>query len=264
MNRTGSEQKSAVRAFWETAPCGTREVETTADERAYFAELERMRYAREPFIPDFARFASARGKRVLEVGVGAGTDFLRFVRSGAEAHGVDLTEAAVNMVKRRLDLEGLRADVRQCDAERLPFPDGFFDVVYSWGVIHHTPDTARAAREIVRVLAPGGRACVMLYHRRSLVALQAYLRFGLLRLETFRPIDEILAAHVESPGTKAYAVPEAAAFFSGLERVAVTPVVTVYDLRVGRRRFLPQWVRSLVPARLGWFLVVEGLKPASS
>jgi len=254
-------EKSLVRDFWEAAPCGTREVARSADERAYFTELERVRYEREPFIADFARFESTRGRRVLEVGVGAGTDFLRFVRCGAEAHGVDLTEAGVQMVRRRLELEGLRAEVRQSDAEQLPFPDASFDVVYSWGVIHHTPDTARAARQMLRVLAPGGRLCVMLYHRFSLVALQAYIRYGLMRLEPFRPIDAILAAHVESPGTKAYSPNEAAALFPGLERTKVTPVVTAYDLRLGRRRFLPAWMRRMVPARLGWFLVVEGHKP---
>jgi len=254
--------KTAVQQFWDAAPCGTRDLSPEEqDERARFRELERLRDEREPFIDRFARFRETKGKRILEVGVGAGTDFIRFVRAGAEAFGVDLTTAAVTMVKRRLEVEGLAADVRQADAEHLPFEDGRFDVVYSWGVIHHTPDTAGAAREIVRVLAPGGRLCVMVYHRRSLVALQAWLRFGLARLQPRRPLDDILADHIESPGTKAYTREEAARLFAGLDDVTVTPVLTPYDVRAGRRTFLPARLRAFVPDALGWFLVVEGRKP---
>jgi SAM-dependent methyltransferase len=254
-------EKEAVRAYWDEAPCGTRDVDTSAGDRAMFAELERMRDEREPFIAQFARFGEAREKAVLEVGVGAGTDFVRFARAGARAFGMDFTQASAAMVRKRLRLEGADRPVLRADAERLPYRSGAFDVVYSWGVIHHTPGTAAAAREIVRVLKPGGRACVMVYHRWSLLAAQAYLRWGLLKLRPFRPISEILARHVESPGTHAYTLREAADLFAGLEDVTVTPVVTPYDVRLTRRLFLPAPLRALVPARLGWFLVVEGRKP---
>ena len=101
--------------------------------------------------------------------------------AGAEATGVDLTEAAVEAVRERLALEGLEAELRVADAESLPFGDGEFDLVYSWGVIHHTPDTERALAEVRRVLRPGGEARIMLYSRRSWVALGVWLRYGVLR-----------------------------------------------------------------------------------
>jgi ubiquinone/menaquinone biosynthesis C-methylase UbiE len=259
-NEDGMEaEKDAVRRFWNEAPCGTRDV-SESDERAAFRELERQRDDREPFIARYAHFDQAGGKRLLEVGVGAGTDHIRFARAGGLCTGIDLSETSLETTRRRFALEGMRSDLRVADCEALPFDDESFDLVYSWGVIHHTPDTPRAAREILRVLRPGGRFCVMVYNRRSLLAAQAWLVYGALRGRPTRRVRDVLAAHVESPGTKAYTSEEATALFDGARDVRVDTVVTAYDLRVGRRRFLPKWTWPLVPSQLGWFHVVSGSK----
>ena len=250
--------KADVKQFWEEAPCGTRDTVELAEQEQH-RELERMRDAREPFIAEYARFAETAGQRVLEVGVGAGTDHLRFARAGALLSGVDLTEAAIALTGQRLALEGLRSELRVGDAEHLPFEDDRFDVVYSWGVIHHTPDVARAAREILRVLRPGGRFCVMVYNRRSLVALQTWLRFAVLRGRFDLSVREAIARHMESPGTQAYTAAEARALFP-VRDVRVDTRITAYDLRLGRRLFLPRWTWSLVPSSLGWFHIVQGTK----
>lgn len=252
-----------VREFWEKTPCGTRGIGEEEGSRAYFERIERERDQREPFIARFARFPEWRGRKVLEVGVGAGTDFIRFARAGAVVTGVDLTRHAVELAQRRLALERLSAEVREASAEQLPFEAGCFDLVYSWGVIHHTSHPARAAREIVRVLRPGGEACVMIYHRRSLVALQCWILNALLRGRPWRSLGDVIAAHVESVGTRAYTIAEARAMFAGLEALAVTPVVTPYDVRLTRTLRLPAPVQALVPRGLGWFLVVTGRKPAT-
>src|SRR5258706_15301897 len=189
MTMENAKLKAAVKEYWEAAPCGTRDALKT-DEQATFRELERQRYTREPFITTFAGFESTTGLDVLEVGVGAGTDHLRFARAGARCTGVDLTEAAITMTGRRLTLEGLSSRLLSADAENLPFPDSTFDYVYSWGVIHHSPDPKTAAKEILRVLRPGGKFCVMIYNRRSVVALQAWLRFGLARGRIRRTLAE--------------------------------------------------------------------------
>jgi ubiquinone/menaquinone biosynthesis C-methylase UbiE len=252
-------EKEYVRQYWNAAPCGTRDVVGT-DEAHKFAEVERIRDQREPFIARYARFDETRGQRVLEVGVGAGTDHLRFARAGAVCTGIDLSEVSLDTTRRRLGAEGLTSDLRVADAEHLPMPDASFDVVYSWGVIHHTPDTGRAAREIVRVLRPGGRLCVMVYNRHSLVAAQAWLLYAALRGQPTRSVAEVLANHVESPGTKGYTTREARDLFAGASSIRVETVVTTYDMRVGRRRFLPPWTWRAVPQRLGWFHVVTGTK----
>ena len=138
--------KDRVRAHWEAAPCGARTARAEPGTREFFDQVESWRYRVEPFIPGFADFPRWRERDVLEVGIGLGTDFVNFVRAGARATGIDLTEAAVVAAQQRLALEGLAADVQIADAERLPFPDASFDLVYSWGVLHHSPDTPRCRR----------------------------------------------------------------------------------------------------------------------
>jgi ubiquinone/menaquinone biosynthesis C-methylase UbiE len=220
--------------------------------RRYFDDVERRRYELEPFIPRFADFDGARGKRLLEIGVGLGTDFVRFVRAGSVATGVDLTPRAVDLVKQRLALEGLEADVRVADAERLPFEDGSFDRVYSWGVLHHTPDTERAIAEAVRVARPGGAVTVMLYGRRSWVAFGLWARHALLRGRPRTSLAEVLAANMESEGTKAYTTAELRRMFSSLEAVRIERVGTAVDRRVAGP------VARLTGRALGWYVVVRG------
>src|SRR5262249_47449707 len=155
--------KEGVRSYWESSPCGDKLATAERGSPAYFAELEEIRYRKEPFIPGFAEFDRWRGSRVLEIGVGLGTGFVRFARADASLVGIDLTEAAVELVRRRLDIEGLAADLCVADAEALPFSDESFDLVYSWGVLHHTPNITAALGEVHRVLAPGGQVRIMLY-----------------------------------------------------------------------------------------------------
>src|SRR5213593_2802878 len=164
---TDSELKERVRAFWQAHPCGTKFSDAEIGTREFFARIEAHRYAKEWHIPEAADFAGARGLRVLEIGCGLGTDGVRFAKAGADYTGVDLTDAAIELARKRLELSGLRGELRVSDAENLDFADESFDLVYSHGVLHHTPDIARAVSEIHRVLRPGGRAIVMLYHRDS-------------------------------------------------------------------------------------------------
>lgn len=161
------ELKTRVHDFWEANPCGTRFAEGEIGTREFFNALERHRYQTEWHIPSVVNFPRWRDSDVLEVGCGLGTDAINFARRGARYTGVDLTAASVELVRRRFELEGLTANLRVADAEALPFADASFDLVYSHGVLHHTPDTQRAINEVHRVLKPGGAAMVMLYHKNS-------------------------------------------------------------------------------------------------
>jgi SAM-dependent methyltransferase len=249
--------KARVRAFWDHEPCGTGQNPHAKGSAEYFSWIERQRNEREPFIARFARWPEWRGRRILEMGTGAGTDFIRFARAGAVASGVDLTEAGVRLVRQRLALEGLSANALVADVEHLPFPDGHFDFVYSWGVIHHTEDTPAAAREALRVLRPGGEFCVMIYHRWSLHCLRGYLKHGLLKGRIFLSIDDIARDHFESYGTKVYTVAEARLLFPDVD-VKVTHVLTPYDFQYSASGYLPRMIQRLVPSHFGYFLVLEG------
>jgi len=110
-----------------------------------------------------------RGKKVLEIGCGMGCMASNWAANGANITAIDLNPVAIEKTKRRFELFGLQGDVREVDAETLPFADATFDFVYSWGVIHHTPGIQQAAREMYRVLKPGGKIALMLYNRNSVL-----------------------------------------------------------------------------------------------
>jgi len=239
--------KRAVYRHWNDAPCGTREI-PAEDRRRFFADLERERYELEPYIRDFARFEEGRGRRVLEIGVGAGTDFVQWVRAGADATGVDLTDAGVALTRERLALEGLQARVEVADAEALPFADASFDLVYSYGVLHHSPDTPRAIAEVRRVLRPGGRARIMMYHHPSWTGLMLWGVHCLARGRPWQSPRWAMFHHLESPGTKAYTVAEAEALFVGFTRVAVRTHLSHGDLL----RMRPAAKYQGLPHRILW------------
>lgn len=148
-------KKQEVHDFWNEASCGEDLYLAAADRKGYEAQAE-ARYRLEPYIFDFADFASARGQKVLEIGVGLGADHQRFAEAGADLYGIDLTERAVEHTRQRLAAFGLSSHLSIGDTERLDFPDESFDRIYSWGVLHHSPDTQKAISEVHRVLKRGG------------------------------------------------------------------------------------------------------------
>lgn len=201
--------KQSVYNYWNKASCGTEHTKEKKYSQAYFEEIEDFRYRIEPEIFSFAQFSRYCGKKVLEVGVGAGTDFLQWVRSGAQAHGIDLTHEAIIHVRKRLNIYDLTAaDLKVADAEHLPYANDFFDVVYSWGVIHHSPDMIKCLDEIIRVTKPGGIIKVMIYNRHSLFTFYRWVKTALLRGRPWKSFAYVLFNDQENLGTKAYTVRE--------------------------------------------------------
>jgi SAM-dependent methyltransferase len=167
MSEANFQLKERVRAFWQEHPCGTKFADAEPGSRRFYQLVEEHRYQTEWHIPAAAGFAETKGQRVLEIGCGLGTDGAQFALAGADYTGIDLTDAAVALARRRFELFELVGTFHTGDAENLDFENESFDLVYSHGVLHHTPDTERAVQEIHRILKPGGRAVVMLYHRNS-------------------------------------------------------------------------------------------------
>ncbi len=262
--------KGEVREFWNSDPCGTRYLEGADDFEAH----ARARYALEPHIPEFAQFASARGLRVLEVGVGVGADYLEWLRAGARATGVDLSPASLERARRRCELAGFHPDLRVADAEHLPFADHTFDVVYSYGVMHHSPDTAQCFREAWRVLKPGGQARIMLYHHPSLTGAMLWLRYGVFRGKSLR---RAVYDHLESPGTKTFAQPEVRSMMAGFEDIVMRQVFSPGDMLLNRPstrfqsplyrlvwKLYPRVLARKLGRRWGLFLLISGRKPADT
>src|SRR5271154_976864 len=262
------ELKQRVRDFWDADPCGTRYLE---DVEGYAAHAH-ARYAMEPHIPEFAQFITARGQRVLEIGVGMGADYLEWLKAGALATGVDLSQSSIEQSRHRCDLAGHAPDLIISDAENLPFPGETFDVVYSYGVMHHSPDTQSCIDEAWRVLKPGGQVRLMLYHHPSLTGLMLWLRFGVLQGKSVR---QSVLERLESPGTKTFTKSEISKMMSHFEEVAMQQVFSPGDLLSHKASarfqglfyraiwwFYPSKLVRLFCGKLGLFLLVSGKKPA--
>ncbi len=157
------------------------------DDLAHFEQVAAERDRVQPWMDEVFRFADFAGKKVLEVGIGLGTDLARFAAAGAECHGVDITDRHIELARRNMAARGLGADIRRADAAALPYGDGTFQAVYSFGVLHHVPDIAPCIAEVRRVLAPGGVFLVALYHTWSAFHLfRKVLTHGIGRGDLFR------------------------------------------------------------------------------
>jgi SAM-dependent methyltransferase len=189
-----------VREFWDSRPCNLRHSAARIGTREYFDEVEARKYFVEPHIPGFAEFGRWAGRRVLEIGCGLGTDTISFARAGAHITAVDLSPRSLALAKQRAEVFELSDRVRfvEADAERLadflePEP---YDLVYSFGVIHHSPHPARILEQVRRhFVAPDGALKVMVYHRWSSKALGILLREA---HGAFWKLEEEIARHSEA------------------------------------------------------------------
>jgi ubiquinone/menaquinone biosynthesis C-methylase UbiE len=270
--------KSKVKEHWEEETCGTR-YGHNPNRKLFFYEISAARYKLEPYIIPFADFQSASGKQVLEIGVGAGADFQHWCNHASHATGVDLTEGAISLTRERLELNSIppeRYHLQTGDAENLPFKENSFDLVYSWGVLHHTPDTQRAFREVLRVLKPGGVVKAMIYHVPSWTGLMLYLQHGLARGRLGLNMKEAIFSYLESPGTKAYTLDEARHLLTviGFSEIEVSAKLSLGDLLTiepSRRyssptfkliwRVYPRWLVRILGDRFGLNLLITATKP---
>ena len=188
-----------VRRYWDDRPCNIRHSPKPVGSREYFDEVEARKYFVEPHIPAFAEFERWKGKRVLEVGCGIGTDSINFARAGAELTAVDLSAESLRIARQRADVMGVqdRIEFVQANAEELTsaVSGKQYDLIYSFGVIHHTPKPERALAEMRTLAAPGGTLKVMVYHRHSWKVLWILLGEGRGR---FWDADALIAKYSEA------------------------------------------------------------------
>lgn len=271
MMTTLAEEKVRAREQWGQDPCGAEYVrEHELGTREFFEGVERYRYEQyAPWMRRVMEFDKFRGARLLEIGCGMGTDLLQFARGGARCVGIDLTPRSVEITRHRFALYGNAGSFMIADGERLPFASESFDVVYSNGVLHHTPDTAGAIREVHRVLRPGGTAKVMLYHRHSLnYWFEIILRRGVLGGEFLRgrSAEEIMSRVIEfsdheaRPLVKVYSRKEAHALFGQFSDVKID----VEQLTHEELRFLAPLISETRLAklgrRIGWNVIITAKK----
>lgn len=249
----------SVRAFWETHVNNEYYTRAARGSAAYFAEIERRRYRHHYHLVDLFKALRAgplADQRVLEIGCGIGIDTLALARLGfGEVVGIDLTAAAIQIATERARAEGIRGvRFEVANGEQLGFPDASFDVVYSFGVIHHTPSITGVIAEMYRVLRPGGRALVMIYHRRSLVDLVH---------RTLRIPYESPRMHGDHcPIVNRYTRREARALFAAFTDVRIH---ADYPFTYGMRHLTGWWpsaIKRLIGRAVGWHLMIDARKAA--
>ncbi len=264
-------EKLRAREQWGKDPCGAihgRKHEL--DTREFFDAVEHHRYQEyAPWMPEVMGFDEFAGAQLLEIGCGMGTDLLQFARAGAKVTGTDLTPRSIEISRQHLALYGESGNFAIADCETLPFADDSFDVAYSNGVLHHTPDTAGAVGEIHRVLRPGGHARVMLYHRRSFAYWgEVILRHGILKGEFLRgnSTADIMSKYVEfnesggRPLVKVYSRRQARDLFAMFREVKVqVEQLTRPELYI-IGRFIPERMFRCLRRSVGWNVIVSAKK----
>lgn len=199
-----------VRAYWDTH-IHDLDITTNAPGSAgFFADLEQYHFEKLHHLAKLVPFDQYRGRRVLEVGCGAGTDLVRFARHGAIATGVDLVPSSIALAARNFAIEQRRAELLVADGQALPFRDASFDLVYAHGVVQYTSDDRALVRECRRVLKPGGVAVFQVYNRVSW--LNALSRVTKVELE-----------HMDAPMLKKYSIGEFRDLLKEFSRVRIVP-----------------------------------------
>jgi glycosyltransferase involved in cell wall biosynthesis/ubiquinone/menaquinone biosynthesis C-methylase UbiE len=272
--QTGDAYKEEVQNQWNNNPVGSHYAKATEPHTlAWYQEIEHYRYGEyAPWMFDLMEFGQHRNDAVLEIGGGLGTDLSQLARHGAKVTDLDLSAGHLEHAKENFALRGLEGQFVHHDAETLPFPDNTFDVVYSNGVLHHTPNTRRVVDEIRRVLRPGGKAIIMMYAENSWhywyrLVWEKGLKHEMLQTLS---IGEIMSRHVEitkndaKPLVKVYTGRGLRRLFAGFESRSVYKRQMIASELPAEFEWILRWMTLETAGRLmGWNVIIKATKPAA-
>jgi 2-polyprenyl-3-methyl-5-hydroxy-6-metoxy-1,4-benzoquinol methylase len=270
---------AAVQKYWNDRPCNIRHSRKEVGTREYFDEVERRKYMVEPHIPRFADFERWRGKKVLEIGCGIGTDTMNFARAGAQVTAVDLSEKSLELARLRARVFGLEDRIRfiQADAEHLSekVPAEPYDLIYSFGVIHHTPHPERVVAQLPRFIKPDTTVKIMVYYRWSWKVFWILARYG---KGAFWKLDRLIADNSEAqtgcPVTYVYSKKQGAELLAhGGLRVVKAEADHIFPYRIRdyvEYRYVRVWYFRWMPAPMfhaleriaGWHLCLTAAPDA--
>jgi 2-polyprenyl-3-methyl-5-hydroxy-6-metoxy-1,4-benzoquinol methylase len=246
-----------IRSYWNEHIHDREIARYPVGTEGFFEELADYRFEKLAYLPRIVNFAAYRGKRLLEVGCGIGTDLVRFAKHGAIVTGIDLAEVSIELARKNFALNGVSGDLQMMNGEHLQFDTGSFDVVYAHGVLQYTSGTERMIHEISRVLRPRGKAILMVYNRYSWLNLLSKL-FG-VKLE-----------HEDAPVFKTYSISEFRKMLSGFTQVEIIPerfpVATRLHRGMKAALYNTMFVSAfnLIPKRLvrpfGWHLMAKAIR----
>lgn len=255
VNRRGSTSQATVEAvhdFWESHLNNEYYTSSKRGSLEYFDEIERRRYRWHYHLVELFQELEGSTGKLLEIGCGIGVDSIQLARCGFSVTAVDLTESAIAVAREFAKSRGVQIDFRLGNAECLEFPDSTFDAVYSFGVLHHTPDIETAVKELRRVLKPGGTAFVMLYHKNSLV--NAAHRILRLPYESPRNLKD------HCPIVYTFSKDDVKRLFESFSEVRVH---SDYPTTYGFRHFtfwIPTMFQRFIGRWIGWHLMIRAVR----
>jgi len=245
--------KETIKNYWNTRLPQRWYSDKEYGTKEYWKEVTDKRYnTYYSYLPKVAEFYIHNKEKVLEIGVGVGTDCLQYAKGGAIVTGIDLTDNAITTVKKRFEQNKLTGEFKVDDAENLSFDDNTFDLVYCFGVLHHTPDTKKCLKEIRRVLKPNGKAIIMLYAKGWKHYVIRLFYNGLLRGQLFKMSkQEVINKNSEvegnSPLTKVYSKKQIKKLFGDWKPNSIKRyrMGAFFDYSHYGRRMLPRPIRWL-------------------
>lgn len=247
--------KDVIKEYWETRLPQTWYSDKEVGSLGWFNEVEYQRYQTYyDYIPQVAEFSYHSGEEILEIGVGVGTDLIQYAKGGAVVSGIDLTESAIEITQRNFDVRNMEYKLlRVSDAENLTFDSDTFDLVYCFGVLHHTPKPSLAIAEIHRVLKDGGKTIVMLYARGWKHYIKRVLIHGILMGKLFkygydRLINLQTEVHGSSPLTRVYTKRDVEQLFSLFGDVSIDRyrLGEYFDYAPYKTKKVPWFVKNIV------------------
>jgi ubiquinone/menaquinone biosynthesis C-methylase UbiE len=267
-----------VQAYWDARPCNIRHSEQPIGSREYFDEVEKRKFFVEPHLVEFADFPSVRGKKILEIGCGLGTTTINFARAGAKkVTAIDFSEKSLALAKQRAIVYGFDhvIDFYHANAEELSktVPHDEYDLIFSFGVIHHTPHPEKVLEELKAYLAREGELKIMVYHRRSWKTLWILFKYGGLKFCRFSKLIATFSEAQEGcPITYTYSKKEARKLMEAKGfRTVDLKVDHIFPYRIQdyvQRRYVKVWYFRWMPHRLfralekklGWHLCITAKK----
>lgn len=265
-----------VRTYWDKRPCNIRHSPKPLGTKEYFDEVEKRKYFVEPHIPGLVQFEKWRGKKVLEIGCGIGTDAVNFARAGADYTAIELSSASLDIAKKRFEVYGLKGHFYLGSAEELNsfLPQEKYDLIYSFGVIHHTPHPEKVIEEIKKYCGPETELRIMLYSKWSWKTIWIIFKYGKgVFWKAKALVPKYSEAQTGSPVTFYYSFADVKKFLKGfrvteIRKDHIFPYVIEkyknYEYeKVWYFRYLPHFVFRWLEKWLGWHTLITAIRSES-
>ncbi|MGN7612151.1 class I SAM-dependent methyltransferase [Magnetococcales bacterium HHB-1] len=266
MKQDNSARQGAIQE-WSENPCGTVTLPEQSTEASYFKRVEIERYKQQHWMHNFFRYETFTDKKVLEVGIGHGTDLMQFSDAGAHCFGIDITPRHIQLTRQNFIHRNRKVNLSFQDASQIAFKDHSFDAVYSFGVLHHIPEIENCIQEIHRTLKPGGTFMIALYYKWSAFHIILKILYeGILRGKLFKLGYKRLLATIDTvdygkegpvPYVKTYDQKEMAQLLKSFSKVniSVRQLEAEHFEPILMARIIPNRLIKWLDSRLGWYVI---------